>query len=776
MNNDKYQYKQIISEQEISQFLNLNINKNSFEFFLKEFYKDLYMRSNSNKIFKNISKITFQESILNKFPLFISEKLFYSFSNDKSSNFLNKEDFVNGFLNLYSNKIEDRLNIICKILDFDLDNVISIDDISLFLAMFYQKENDLNNFKEISNLIYKDLPYKKRITVNSFKEIINEFNPDVFYLISFYFDKYCPFNIEQINYFKYNSNNNINNNRTYFSNNRTYFSKTSTKIVSNKISFLNISPSKKLINFFKKNNINLNFDEDECNDEMNSENSILNDLNTFEEDFSKIKIDSILNDKIDTHFFSPQNNIKSKSKKNLKETENINFEISKTFYSASTNISNFSSKNITQFNNNLQNNKLSRTKTNNLYNFNKFEFNKSNNNLNRFKSFNNQLNYNKNYIVFENKNNYLTVDANFYTNNNSILKQQCKLMLIDNIIYIHTFENLNYNYNRLILLSFSFFEEMEDLITINNDLISRFKIISYLNGFYTEIIFSSNNKIEMICFKNELKKIMNQNKIWEKYSKIKEIHNSNKSKIFLGKNLNNNKNVIIKIIEQNQIINNLTYENILWEFNIMNFLSTISHPNIIKVYDCYRDSNGFYYVMEYIKNGNLNNHLKEYQKKNDLNLKIKKKIMSQISHGILFLHNRGIILRNLDLDNILIQKDNKNRINVKIIDYGFSRILGKLDCLSESLNSLYSVKYSSPQITNKLPYNFKADIWSIGILFYYILYNKYPFENNGKINKLKITYEKNSNFNNILNLIQRCLIIDPKKRPKIEDIIMTINK
>ena len=73
---------------------------------------------------------------------------------------------------------------------------------------------------------------------------------------------------------------------------------------------------------------------------MNSENSILNDLNTFEEDFSKIKIDSILNDKIDTHFFSPQNNIKTKSKKNLKETENINFDISKTFYSASTNISN----------------------------------------------------------------------------------------------------------------------------------------------------------------------------------------------------------------------------------------------------------------------------------------------------------------------------------------------------------------------------------------------------------------------------------------------------
>ena len=235
MNNDKYQYKQIITDKEISQFLNLNINKNSFEFFLKEFYKDLYMRSNSNKIFKNISKITFQESILNKLPLFISEKLFYSFSNDKSSNFLNKEDFVNGFLNLYSNKIEDRLNIICKILDFNLDNVISIDDVSLFLAMFYQKENDLNNFKEISNLIYKDLPYKKRITVNSFKEIINEFNPDVFYLISFYFDKYCPFNIEQINYFK--NNNNINNNKTYFS--KTYFSKTTTKIVSNKNNYLN---------------------------------------------------------------------------------------------------------------------------------------------------------------------------------------------------------------------------------------------------------------------------------------------------------------------------------------------------------------------------------------------------------------------------------------------------------------------------------------------------------------------------------------------------------
>ena len=758
MNKDKYQYKQIITNEEISQFLNLNINQNSFEYFLKEFYRDLLMRSNSNKIFKNISKITFQESILNKFPLFISEKLFYSFSNDKSSEFINKEDFIKGFLNLYSNNIEERLNIICKILDFNLDNVISIDDVSLFLATFYQKENDLNNFKEISKLIYKDLPYKKRITINSFKEIINEFNPDVFYLISFYFDKYCPFNIEQINYFK-NNNKNIKNNFKKSSKNNLY-----------KNAFLNISPSKNLINFFKKNNINITFDNINFNETLINDISYsdLNSLNNFEEDLNKIKNDSILIENIECHFFSPKKN-KSKTKK----ISNDNFfEKSKTNYSESTNISNFSSKN-----NIFQNNNLIRTKTNNLYNLNKkFEIHKSNNDLNRFKSFNNNLNYNKNYIVFENKNNYLTLDANFYTNNNSILKQQCKLMLIDNIIYIHTFENLNYNYNKLILLSFSFLEEMEDLITINNDLISRFKIISYLNGFYNEIIFSSNNKIEMICFLNGIKKVINKNIIWEKYSKIKEIHNSNKSKIFLGKNLNNNKNVIIKIIEQNKIINNLIYENIIWEYTIMNYLVTNSHPNIIKVYDCYRDSNGFYYVMEYIKNGNLSNFLKEHQKKKDLNLKNKTTIMSQISNSLLFLHNRGIIHRNLNLENILIHKDNKNRINVKIIDFGFSRILGKLDNLSESLNSLNSFKFSSPQIINKLPYNFKADIWSIGIIFYFILYNKYPFENDNKFNKLKIINDKNNTYNNIINLIQKCLIIDQKKRPKIEDIIMIINK
>ena len=158
-----------------------------------------------------------------------------------------------------------------KLFEMKIKSEISIDDIRRKCKeSIHNKKLNIDDI----NLIYKDLPYKKRITVNSFKEIINEFNPDVFYLISFYFDKYCPFNIEQINYFKYNSNNNINNNRTYFS-------KTSTKIVSNKISFLNISPSKKLINFFKKNNINLNFDEDECNEEMNSENSILNDLNIF---------------------------------------------------------------------------------------------------------------------------------------------------------------------------------------------------------------------------------------------------------------------------------------------------------------------------------------------------------------------------------------------------------------------------------------------------------------------------------------------------------------
>ena len=169
---------------DINSCLNLKIQRKTLEIFLKELYRDLLRRSDGESNGNKINKITFQESLI--MPLIISERLFYAFTNNKFINDITREQYINGFCNLYSEDLESRLEIICKVIDFDLDGVLSVDDLTMLLMHFYLVNNDMNSFKEVKDIIYKDLTPKKRITISSFRDIINDYNPDVFYLSLLY--------------------------------------------------------------------------------------------------------------------------------------------------------------------------------------------------------------------------------------------------------------------------------------------------------------------------------------------------------------------------------------------------------------------------------------------------------------------------------------------------------------------------------------------------------------------------------------------------------------
>ena len=82
------------------------------------------------------------------------------------------------------------------------------------------------------------------------------------------------------------------------------------------------------------------------------------------------------------------------------------------------------------------------------------------------------------------------------------------------------------------------------------------------------------------------------------------------------------------------------------------------------------------------------------------------------------MHEKGIIHRDLKLDNILVKKN-----LFKIADFGFSII------------SEYETEYAgtplymSPEIIKKLPYDYKTDIWSLGVILFLMLYREFPFTN-----------------------------------------------
>ena len=723
---------------DINSCLNLRIPKKTLEIFLKELYRDLLRRSNGESNGNNINKITFQESLI--MPLIISERLFYAFTNNTFTNDITREQYINGFCNLYSEDLECRLEIISKIIDFDLDGVLSVDDLTMLLMHFYLVDNDMNSFQDVKDIIYKDLTPKKRITISSFRDTMSDYNPDVFYLFCFLFNKFCPFTSEQVNYFK---------NSVKMKEIKLFSPIHQTKEPIKK--FLNLPPTKELIKFLKSRyNCYIIDISDSINKNVltiESENEELNDLINFESDIA----------------FAIQN------------MENVNTEkINKvTFKKLNSNSSTASSiKNVSIKQNNWKNETILNSPVYINEHFSKSPI-KSLNNYSKYNSYapgKNNLNSSDIIMDYNNNGNYFEIEVNYYTRSGSI--KDCKILIIGDCLYIHIFGN-KYKFLKLISLKFTFVEEIEKGETLSNNILRRVRLSSFLNSNYKEMIFSSEEQIKMESFITTLKLIINHENLDKKYIKIKEIYRGSQSHLYLGKNIETNEKVVIKQIDQNFLDKSSRYETVLWERDIIFFLKKISHPNIVKVHDYYRTEESFYFILEYIPNGNLKTFLLNNGK--SLTPKQLKQIMLELSTAVLFLHSVGIIHRDLKPENVLISKKENGDITVKLIDFGFSRVLGKLDNLNESYGTF---SYASPEILNKTPYNFKTDIWSLGVIFYLIIVGVHPFGENEKDlkeihhNILNAKYKIPDKVDNKMkNLIQKCLNVEAKKRPKIEDVV-----
>ena len=123
-----------------------------------------------------------------------------------------------------------------------------------------------------------------------------------------------------------------------------------------------------------------------------------------------------------------------------------------------------------------------------------------------------------------------------------------------------------------------------------------------------------------------------------------------------------------------------------------------------------------------------------------------------------------------------------NKINLKIIDFGFSVILTKNQNCDDGFGTL---QYMAPEIINREEYNYKIDIWSFGIILYYLRYNKYPFDDSenrtsiicenikrGRFRWLlnsscKFTKEDDENYKNV---IYKCLTVKYEKGINLEDL------
>ena len=197
--------KEFIDFNEIKKIISVE-NEELFLVYLKEVYKDLADRNEENRK-KGIMKIIFFDYL--KLPMFISEKVFTVFDEDKDG-FLSSKEFILGMNKLYNGSYQDTIRLIFDILDFNHDGFIEKDDAKMILSLLPLKTDrskveykyQMQSLEEIGEIIDSTFGKMKKLNLDEFKSIVEKHKSDIFIqLICFLYQK-KPFTENNINEFK----------------------------------------------------------------------------------------------------------------------------------------------------------------------------------------------------------------------------------------------------------------------------------------------------------------------------------------------------------------------------------------------------------------------------------------------------------------------------------------------------------------------------------------------------------------------------------------------
>ena len=147
--------------------------------------------------------------------------------------------------------------------------------------------------------------------------------------------------------------------------------------------------------------------------------------------------------------------------------------------------------------------------------------------------------------------------------------------------------------------------------------------------------------------------------------------------------------------------------------------SSLSHPNIVEVYDVGEDNGQYYIVMEYVEGKTLKQLLKKREK---LTITEVIDIMSQLTDGMAHAHDAYIIHRDIKPQNIMILENG----TIKITDFGIAMALNAAQ-LTQTNSVMGSVHYLPPEQASGKGSTIRSDIYSMGILMYELLTGAIPY-------------------------------------------------
>lgn len=179
------------------------------------------------------------------------------------------------------------------------------------------------------------------------------------------------------------------------------------------------------------------------------------------------------------------------------------------------------------------------------------------------------------------------------------------------------------------------------------------------------------------------------------------------------------KQVAIKLIRREAIMKGSDKE--LKIYREINALKHLTHPNIVKLEEVLQNSKYIGIVLEYASGGEFYKYI---QRKRRLKEPLACRLFAQLISGVYYMHCKGLVHRDLKLENLLLDKHG----NLIITDFGFVNEFSKYNELMKT--SCGSPCYAAPElVVSTRPYEArKADIWSCGIILFAMLAGYLPWD------------------------------------------------